>query len=510
MHQLVPSMMSSSFFGLMVPAIIYFPVIYITYSLIKAFYRLTFHPLAGFPGPRLAAATRWYEVYFEVFLGGRFTQQIEALHKEYGPIIRTNPNELHIIDPSFYDRLYNFSPDIDRPWTTLDNIQNSQSFELHKKRRRAFDPYFSKSAVLNLENVVESNAEELTRHFYEARGTDKPLSVTLLTRCFTADIITQYLFAQPYGFLTRPEQSEAFFSANNSVFQALYMFRESRIMDFIFKTLQMVPQSLLPKGHIAHTLNPFVESVKERVQTALSKSRKEGSADGHRVLFEDYARLDLPPQDLTLRAEMDTALMFVTAGFETTAYTMETAIFHVLSNKSIQSRLREELTAACPDPLDIPRWTELEKLPYLTAVITESLRMSIGAMARLPRKNMKENMAYQQWVIPKGTLVGMSSRFIHFNEDIYPDPNSFDPERWLKGAESQKLQKEHLASFSRGARRCLGMHLAYAELYLALARIFLRFDMELYKTRRRDVDAVLDFFIPKPLEGGNGVRVLVN
>ena len=75
----------------------------------------------------------------------------------------------------------------------------------------------------------------------------------------------------------------------------------------------------------------------------------------------------------------------------------------------------------------MPRWTELEKLPYLTAIITESLRMSMGAMARLPRKNTKEDMVYQNWVIPRGTLVGMSTRFIHFNKDIFPDPAQFDP-----------------------------------------------------------------------------------
>ena len=79
----------------------------------------------------------------------------------------------------------------------------------------------------------------------------------------------------------------------------------------------------------------------------------------------------------------------------------------------------------------------------------------------------------------------------------------------MQGEESQRLHKEHFAAFSRGARRCIGMHLAYAELYLALARIFRRFDMQLYETSRRDVDAVLDFFVPKPVEGGNGVRVLV-
>ena len=51
--------------------------------------------------------------------------------------------------------------------------------------------------------------------------------------------------------------------------------------------------------------------------------------------------------------------------------------------------------------------------------------------------------------------------------------------------------------------------LAYAELYISLATIFRRFRLELYETTRRDVDAKVDYFIPKPESGGQGVRVLV-
>ena len=200
---------------------IYFPLTYFTYLCIKGFYRLTLHPLARFPGPKLAAATRWYEVYWEILQGGRFSQHIENLHQQYGPIVRINPNELHINDPDFYDQLYNFSPAIDRPWTTFENLQNSQSFELHKVRRRALDPYFSKPSVLSLESVIKSNVEELCQRLNEVRASKQPLSITLLSRCLTAEIISEYLFARPYGFLTNPERSKPFFSANNTVFQSL-------------------------------------------------------------------------------------------------------------------------------------------------------------------------------------------------------------------------------------------------------------------------------------------------
>lgn len=61
------------------------------YFLTLAFYRLFFHPLARFPGPRLAAISRWYEGYFDVVLGGQYTKKIAELHKTYGvlPISQT-------------------------------------------------------------------------------------------------------------------------------------------------------------------------------------------------------------------------------------------------------------------------------------------------------------------------------------------------------------------------------------------------------------------------------------
>jgi len=69
-------------------------------------YRLFLHPLSRFPGPWFAAVSRWYEAYYEVYLSGQFTFKIAELHKEYGPLIRISPCELHINDPTFYSKFY--------------------------------------------------------------------------------------------------------------------------------------------------------------------------------------------------------------------------------------------------------------------------------------------------------------------------------------------------------------------------------------------------------------------
>ena len=61
------------------------------YILTGALYRVSIHPLAEFPGPRLAALTGWYEFYHDCFKRGRFTWDIQRLHDRYGQSWPKNP-----------------------------------------------------------------------------------------------------------------------------------------------------------------------------------------------------------------------------------------------------------------------------------------------------------------------------------------------------------------------------------------------------------------------------------
>ena len=88
---------------------------------------------------------------------------------------------------------------------------------------------------------------------------------------------------------------------------------------------------------------------------------------------------------------------------------------------------------------------------------------------------------------------------------IFPDPERFDPERWLQ----EKRLDKYLTNFSKGTRGCVGINLAYAELYLALAGVFRRFDFELFGTTIDDVKMVRDKLVPGAAVGSKGVRVIV-
>ncbi|KID83983.1 benzoate 4-monooxygenase cytochrome P450 [Metarhizium guizhouense ARSEF 977] len=90
------------------------------------------------------------------------------------------------------------------------------------------------------------------------------------------------------------------------------------------------------------------------------------------------------------------------------------------------------------------------------------------------------------------TPISSSSYILHRDASIFPDLERFDPERWVKAAQNGDNLKKYLTSFTRGSRACIGINLAYMELFLTVAHLFRRFDMELYDTEAEDVRIVRD------------------
>ena len=185
--------------------------------------------------------------------------------------------------------------------------------------------------------------------------------------------------------------------------------------------------------------------------------------------------------------------------------------YHVLNDPPILTTLMAELETAFPDATTAFSLQILENLPYLNAVISEGLRLSYGTIHRLQRVHPNNVLTYRDWIIPPGTPVGMSSIFMHNDPAIFPDPQLFDPSRFI-GPEKEKRQR-HLSNFGKGTRQCVGMNLAQAEIHMAMAAIFRKFGtkMHLYHTiKERDVDTKHDLFVTNPSMDSRGVRVTLD
>jgi len=242
----------------------------------------------------------------------------------------------------------------------------------------------------------------------------------------------------------------------------------------------------------------------------------------HRTIFHEILDSKLPPQEINADRLSNEAFAIVAAGTLTTAWTMAVAVYYILENPSILKNLRNELRTAIPDQSTPPTLTVLEQLPYLKGIVQEALRLSDPVMSRqhrIPHEPLlyTDPLTSKKYVIPAGTPCSSHMMLIHRNPTIFPEPGAFRPERWI---ENPRLDK-YLVSFSRGTRICLGMNLAFAEMYLVLTGIFMRHGtkecmmegdegwLELFETERRDVICVSDKNVPGVWEGSKGVRVKI-
>lgn len=198
---------------------------------------------------------------------------------------------------------------------------------------------------------------------------------------------------------------------------------------------------------------------------------------------------------------------------ETTARTLAVTFYHILANPDVLKRLQEELqTVIPPSSSAIPLMSALEKLPYTTAVLNEGHRLAHAVPGRLARVAPDEDLTIHGYKIPRGVTMSQSHYHLHRNPEAFPDPLAFHPERFLQDGKDGVGAPEalrNLVPFSRGARMCVGLNVAWAELYLSIAILLTSVKMELVDTTDRDAEIVEEHFIGIFPEDSKGIRVKV-
>jgi cytochrome P450 len=168
---------------------------------------------------------------------------------------------------------------------------------------------------------------------------------------------------------------------------------------------------------------------------------------------------DLPPEQKLPERLGDEAQTVIGAGLVTTAWALAHATFYILNQPETLQKLQDELRTAIPKATTPLEWTKLEELPYLGGCVRESIRLSYGVTARIPRISRDGPMKYKSWEIPTGTPVSMTIVDVHNDEYVYPDHDKFLPERWMNGARAPNGEplERYLVAFGKGPRQCLGI-----------------------------------------------------
>ncbi|GAY15242.1 cytochrome P450 [Mycobacterium sp. shizuoka-1] len=171
--------------------------------------------------------------------------------------------------------------------------------------------------------------------------------------------------------------------------------------------------------------------------------------------------------DDALRDQLRTMLA---AGHETSSTSMTWALYHIHRDETIRTRVLDELSTA-------DTAADIAALPYLGAVIQETLR--VHPTVPIVLRKLTGPLTVAGVSCPAGKVVGIALPALHFNPDLWADPESFRPERFLEA----KPSPFQYAPFGGGYRRCIGAAFAHSELAVAIGTIMKKLEL-----RARDGD----------------------
>jgi cytochrome P450 len=172
------------------------------------------------------------------------------------------------------------------------------------------------------------------------------------------------------------------------------------------------------------------------------------------------------------------------AGSDTTAISLRAIFYNLVRNPEKLANLHVELDEVVNKrgvgrEYELFAWEEVRELPYLSAVINESLRAHPAVGIALERITPAGGLQHGETSIPAGTNIGCNAWVLHLDPEIWgAKPEEWRPERWIDASSARKAEmKNSLFSFGAGARTCVGKNISYLEMYKLVPALLREFDV---------------------------------
>ncbi len=350
----------------------------------------------------------------------------------------------------------------------------------HKRRRQLLMPPFHRERMREYGQLIC----DLTKQTLSQIPVGTAFVARTVTQTISLEVILQAVFGVFEG--ERCEQLKTMLTAMMDVFSSPL---SSSLL--FFPGLQKDWGAWSPWGKFVRDRQRLDELIYAEIAERRANPEPD-RVDILSLLLSAHDETGQPMSDRELRDELVT-LMF--AGHETTATAMAWALYWIHRQPPVRQKLLTELKS-----VDLSDSTSILKLPYLSAVCNETLRIHPVAMLTFPRVAQEPTTLLGHDLNPGTVLMGCIY-LLHQRPDLYPEPHIFRPERFL---ERQYSPYEFLP-FGGGVRRCIGEALAQLEMKLVLATILTHYDLALATTtpespRRRGVT----------LAPSHGVRMKLN
>ncbi|MDZ8025030.1 MAG: cytochrome P450 [Nostoc sp. DedQUE11] len=217
------------------------------------------------------------------------------------------------------------------------------------------------------------------------------------------------------------------------------------------------------------------QQVDKSIYAEMAERRQELNPERTDILSMLMLAQDDTGQSMTDGELRDQLMTLMLAGYETTASAIAWALYWIHQKPLVRKKLLEELDTLgdSPDPMSINR------LPYLTAVCNETLRIHPVVMFSFPRV-VQEPIELLGHRLEPGTVTLPSIYLTHQREDLYPQPQEFQPQRFLE----RQFSPYEFLPFGGGVRRCIGEALAMFQMKLVLATVLSHYQLALVDCQR--------------------------
>lgn len=359
------------------------------------------------------------------------------------------------------------APNVHSVFTVIDKRQ-------HRSKRRLIGQALNERGMRLFEPIILEQVDVFIRQLSQACQDTQPINMSPRLRYLTLDIICFLAFGFPLNTQTK---SEYRFVSDGIV--AGNYFQNMKLQCPLLTQLGMTEVLQLLRN-IRGRREPY-----RRVVKMLIGSRMAEDQAARQDLYSMVAdELNTGGPDNIKQSDLWAEAIFIfAAGGDTSATVMAALFFYLSRNPECYTKLAYEIRTTFNSASEIRNGPKLSACQYLRACIDEALRMSPpapGTPWREQSQSDKQPLIIDGHVIPRGTLVGVNVYSILHNENYFPDPFVFNPERWLVTHSEEKMKTMHDAFilFSAGPRVCAGKSMAYLETSLILAKTLWHFDFE--------------------------------
>ncbi|KAJ0166068.1 Isotrichodermin C-15 hydroxylase [Colletotrichum tanaceti] len=462
------------------------------YSLLRTIYLVWFHPLAKFPGPKIAAVSNvWYGYQW---LSGRYPWAMQTAFERYGDVVRIAPNELVFITPKAYADIYtstiNGRPafvksDLLDTGDKYEGLASERDIDKHRAARKQLAPAFSPRSLKQYEPAIHAHVDGFVAELRNSPAVGDGVDIAPWFERATCDLGGSITLGHNFKNIQSGQ--------NHPILESLLRIGHWATFRNVmrrFPLLYPLSYVLLPPK-VALSYFRAHSTSKALIRTRVRERHDRKELDYMTQFLKNEAAI--PPDDFLVAQAGHLILDHYESSSVLTA-----GLCFLTKNDEVMAKLQTELRTAFKSYDDISD-DKLQGLPWLAATIEEVIRLHTNVPYGLPR--ISPGYTVDGHHVAKNVVVSSCAYATTHSEAYFSKPYEFKPQRWLPKDHPDydgvfdNDDKAAFRPFSAGSRNCLGQAMAYVVLRIMFAKLVWSFKWDLLNKDEMDWDRDLRLYI---------------